>query len=178
MYIDSYTPLQAEWIRRLRSGDYVQATGSLREIIKYSEDIKEPIEFAYCCLGVACETVRDSDLPDDQKPKVTGNTDYDNEGGIMPPSVYRAMGIKPVELTSVSTTGNPPIDVGFVLHYRDANDPWRSMISLTELNDCVDAEGNHLFTFAMIADVIEYFADQLFIVPANPHGFLFDGDVR
>ena len=42
--------LKAKWISALRSGDYVQGTGMLRQDV---EDKDKP--HAFCCLGVLCD---------------------------------------------------------------------------------------------------------------------------
>lgn len=168
MYIENYTPLQAQWIANLRSGDYKQAQGALKDVIGCykGNDTIEPI-IGYCCLGVACETVVNSDLPDYLKPDTIKNEfAYDGEGGVMPYSVYIALNIQTGIMADNNSRGNPIIDIGFPLRDRDSKHQMLTRLSLTELNDSVEeldgGSFRHKFTFSMIADVIEYFADQIF----------------
>jgi hypothetical protein len=78
-----------EWTRRLRSGDYVQGTGSLRRVV---DD-----QVRYCCLGVLCEVARDRgvvELVSDEDSYRDGyrSVELPAEGaynGVLPPSVAR-----------------------------------------------------------------------------------------
>lgn len=45
----------AEWVRKLRSGEFRQTTGSLKKEAQMADPDDRPL---HCCLGVACE-----DLP-------------------------------------------------------------------------------------------------------------------
>lgn len=47
---------RAKWIEALRSGKYKQAKGQLRVLFDEAEGIKS---FGYCCLGVACDVLKD-----------------------------------------------------------------------------------------------------------------------
>lgn len=52
--------LRAEWIRRLRSGDYKQGVGALHR--RFLALFREPAHDAFCCLGVACHMLKDKGL--------------------------------------------------------------------------------------------------------------------
>jgi len=47
---------KAEWLRRLRSGEYDQTSGQLKA--EYGSNV------SYCCLGVACEMAREDGVGD------------------------------------------------------------------------------------------------------------------
>ena len=46
---------QKAWIKALRSGEYHQATGSLRQTLRLEDPFETKNVAGYCCLGVACE---------------------------------------------------------------------------------------------------------------------------
>lgn len=68
------TDFKAKWVKALRSGDYDQATGSLR----LKEDTHE---FSYCCLGVLCD-VAGADWSGDI-PKIDGEFLEDRDESLL-----------------------------------------------------------------------------------------------
>jgi len=48
-------PRQKQWVDALRSGKFVQGTGSLQSFVGKDAE--------YCCLGVACKVAEESDIP-------------------------------------------------------------------------------------------------------------------
>jgi hypothetical protein len=55
--------IQAAWVRALRSGEYKQGRGTLKQ------------NDCFCCLGVLCK-VLDIDFDDSESPKVDHNAAY------------------------------------------------------------------------------------------------------
>jgi hypothetical protein len=121
--------VKAEWLTALRSGDYVQGVGALRYV---SHAIgKKP---KHCCLGVLEDI-----CPLRKWVHNDFTTDLDGvsnlEGGVLSPTVRNWSGIG-------SRTGH--ILLGTDSEGSNVNE------GLTDLND------SGLFTFDMIADIIEY----------------------
>lgn len=50
--------IKTEWIKRLKSGDYVQG----QERLKRTMEFKGQPECSYCCLGVLCDILQDKGL--------------------------------------------------------------------------------------------------------------------
>lgn len=48
-----------QWVKALRNGEYEQGKNNLRS--ELSPGIDSPVEYQYCCLGVACDLSRLSD---------------------------------------------------------------------------------------------------------------------
>jgi hypothetical protein len=165
--------LARRWAAELRSGSYVRGKGKLTQIV-------DGIDYD-CCLGVACKMyVRDVD-PDYprriRRPLAIGIVvEYGDatHGGShtmnIPGAVQQWLGARNVSgaIQHVFMAAHPHVDSGEHVLQRsddwkrvekvmgDANRPYdqhRYMpLKLTSLND----DG---FTFAQIADVIEYFWD-------------------
>ena len=77
-----YTPAQQaehrkQWVQALRSDDYVQATGKLRD------------RDAFCCLGVACEISGLGEWDEDNV--------YLGVGASLPPAVRDWLGLREAE---------------------------------------------------------------------------------
>ena len=91
--------IKAEWVRRLKSGDYKQT------IEGYLKIEKVPGQFEYCCLGVLCEIAQDNGiLYQKDTPGVAGNGIYSvfsfNEGvAYLPEAVRNWAGLHSTEGT-------------------------------------------------------------------------------
>ena len=72
---------RAEWVRRLRSGDYKQGRGQLRN----KND-------RYCCLGVLCEMAAEVGVVN-ARPLRYG-WDYGGSVGTLPPAVREWSGVR------------------------------------------------------------------------------------
>lgn len=79
------TPAQL-WVERLRSGDYKQARGALRE------------NGAYCCLGVACDLYKEVVGKGEWYAQEDGRDDFvvygDGGDGTLPPEVCEWLGLR------------------------------------------------------------------------------------
>ena len=115
-----------EWVKRLRSGDYKQGTGQLRNTGENS----------YCCLGVLCEIAVEAgivkvDTEPDSNTAVYYDNDADRQDMTLPDTVQEWAG---------TNSPNPPVN-----ERETVNGP---RASLAELND-----GG--YTFEQIASIIE-----------------------
>jgi hypothetical protein len=121
-----------EWVRRLRSGDYVQGTGSLRRV---RDDVVH-----YCCLGVLCEVAREAGVVE-LNDELGGYRSVESPGegtynGVLPPAVARWAGL-------VNDDGHV-----------DGVDPTVRGLTLSTWNDRGDT-GRSRASFARVADLIE-----------------------
>lgn len=75
---------QKEWVAALRSGKYVQASGSLRK------------DDGYCCLGVACDLSGQGEWQ--KEPWSSGSTykawHFDHESTMLPDAVMDWLGMR------------------------------------------------------------------------------------
>lgn len=122
--------VRAEWVRRLRSGDYLQGTGELRSSTDVDGDAR------YCCLGVLCEVARDRGVVSYDRTTFGYRSTVDpREGsydGVLPPAVQAWAGL---------------------LHLGEhAADPLVQTVTLSCWNDGTQVERR---SFAWIADAIE-----------------------
>lgn len=119
------------WLDALRSGDYKQGTGQLRD---YNDN--------YCCLGVLCDVVR-------KKRKIKGFTGAyfqyrENEHyGFPPKKLLESIGILEDNIASDGMYGNHSEEATIIITYKGKR------ASLSELND--DFE----LSFKKIANIIE-----------------------
>ena len=97
--------VKAEWVRRLRSGDYVQGRGFLRS--KGYDGIPD----RYCCLGVLCEIAVEAGVID--SPEATAGSHMykygevgDGEVSGLPRSVREWAGISEDSGRLVETPGS------------------------------------------------------------------------
>lgn len=122
--------VKAKWLAALRSGDYAQAKGSLKDDLY--EDENNPTEatsVGYCCLGVLCELARqEGGVLTSISKSFSGIYNYDGESGLLPFSVQQWSGLN---------------DSSPEYQNEDGEYIW-----LTDLND----NGK---TFAELADIIE-----------------------
>ena len=125
------------WVKALRSGEYEQGRGYLQHDGKF------------CCLGVLCEVMIDSDMPLDRQ----------GHYNIINGEKHKIMHYGSVELGR-DQSATLPIEV---MKWSDwslssINGAIRfgdEITTLTALNDSGE------FTFNQIADVIEYFYEDL-----------------
>jgi len=91
--------VRAEWVRRLRSGDYPQTRGALRRTTKgqYDSDVS-PV--GYCCLGVLCDFAVGSGIieQEDGDDRIY----YDGEGTYLPSPVMAWAGVTKTEESTMS----------------------------------------------------------------------------
>ena len=123
--------IKAEWVRRLRSGDYVQATGTLGV----------PVSNQRCCLGVLC------DIAVEQGVIAAPRPDRDTESGDLV-LIYGGMSdVLPMEVRDWAglSSCNPEV------HWPDEYSGRDYRRDISDANDCY-------LDFAQIADLIE---DQL-----------------
>lgn len=84
--------VRAEWVRRLRSGDYRQGTGELRTTTDVDDDVR------YCCLGVLCEVARDRGIVSYDRTTLgyrsTADPREGSYGGVLPPVVRAWAGLR------------------------------------------------------------------------------------
>ena len=117
--------IKAKWLEALRSGEYAQAKGALKDDL----DPDDPTKVGYCCLGVLCELARqEGGVLNSVSKSFTGTYNYDGESGLLPYSVQRWSGLN---------------DSSPEYQNEDGEYIW-----LTDLND----NGK---TFAELADIIE-----------------------
>lgn len=76
-------PLQAEWIRCLRSKEWKQGRNFL------CAETESGV--SYCCLGVACEVAAANGVEVKQERRDGGIWDFDSRDGALPSSVRLAM---------------------------------------------------------------------------------------
>jgi hypothetical protein len=94
------TDVKAEWLTRLRSGDYQQAHGALNRVEAFSSGNGA----GYCCLGVLCEVLVDTPLGaivgwrgQEGRIKLFGPLDGlpgTGSGVVLPDSVRHAIGLE------------------------------------------------------------------------------------
>jgi hypothetical protein len=123
--------IKLKWVEALRSGDYAQAKGSLKDDL----DPDDPTKIGYCCLGVLCElAVQEGGIINSVRKSSTGTYYYDEESGLLPYSVQQWAGFE---------TASPEFAVT-----NDLTGDYEEYHWLTDLND----NGK---TFAEMADLIE-----------------------
>ncbi len=114
-----------KWLTALRSGEYDQATGKLRELNDNGDVV------GYCCLGVACE--------------ISGLGTWEGEdylvNGVMDPEVVGLLPVAVREWLGFDTS-NPALDV-------PEDEDETAYSSATEAND------DYGLSFGEIADAIE-----------------------
>lgn len=71
--------VKEKWLAALRSGDYVQGTGTMRRIPDDGPD-------RFCCLGVLCEVAITEGVAV-RREQVVGRYAYDGRVGFLPDSV-------------------------------------------------------------------------------------------
>jgi hypothetical protein len=128
--------IAAEWVKRLRSGEYPQTTGSLEHVENSYSVQSGQRQVGYCCLGVLSLMASEEGIVE-RWVTAYGDVYYGTEGtfqtysaAALPEAVQEWSGIK----TAVGERSTPEGD-------------WKS--SLSDLND------GQKKTFAEIADVIE-----------------------
>ena len=130
---------RAKLVAALRSGEFLQSSGSLTRIER-SCDTEEPESVSHCCLGVACEMMLREEGPD---ALVVGEHQsgrfYDNESGVLPEHTREWLGF---------TTRNGRFTTAGMPH-REVVPGFLPDASLIYLNDTLR------MPFAQIADVIE-----------------------
>lgn len=120
--------VKALWVTALRSGEYGQADGSLREVDTNN----------FCCLGVLCDVAVKAGVPVEvrvQDDRVT----YDGEPDFLPESVREWAGLD---------DANPRV------RYMASNglgNPVEMVETLSSVNDDYENDG----TFGCIPDLIE-----------------------
>lgn len=125
--------IKAKWVAALRSGDYQQGYGQLREM-------PDPVtgKRGHCCLGVLCDVldgvyietgVVDFGSPDDTC--IFNGDDATITGSAIPGGLWQAVGLE---------RNDPAVDI----QAEDETSPWR----LSQLNDS-------RYTFGEIATLIE-----------------------
>lgn len=130
------------WVAALRSGDYVQGTGYLHEVVDGRS--------FYCCLGVLCDlALREGVVERTRRPIGSGlahehacyhyGLGNDRAEGVLPPPVIRWAGL-----------GNVDDYDGF-----DGDDPVVEGVALTSWNDGALECGRAPRSFAEIADALE-----------------------
>ena len=79
--------LKARWTTKLRSGEYLQGKGALRQRAEERD--------LFCCLGVLCEiAVDEGAVHRSEKPGAIGwHYSYDEEGGVLPIGLEEWSGI-------------------------------------------------------------------------------------
>lgn len=75
------------WVAALRSGDFMQTTGTLA--IQLDEN-----EWGYCCLGVACEVAMAHGVPLDVEIKPNKTVTYDRSTSILPVQACEFFGLE------------------------------------------------------------------------------------
>lgn len=124
----------AQWTAALRSGEYEQGRDFLRDGNRF------------CCLGVACDILSDNGEGEWRPSYKDGSLSHfhinnQSDSGVLPSRVQ--------EYLDMTAAGEFDLHEG--MYHDSETDRWIShRTALTELND----DG---FTFAQIADVIEYF---------------------
>jgi hypothetical protein len=121
--------IKDEWVSRLRSGDYEQTTGQLRDE-----------ENGRCCLGVLCDIYAEQN-EDGEWVDATFSTKTDSDKKVLPSSVVKWANLKNYQGADL------PLDDTHV----EKGGPGK--FSLSMLNDGLQNVRRH--TFDEIADLIE-----------------------
>lgn len=132
-----------KWIAALRSGQYTQGTGTLRN------DKNQ-----YCCLGVACEVAIGSGVELDVKLPDPGGSAYWYYGdmaGTLPPEVQRWLGVDQDDIKF----GDPEL-----VQNEHGGYSYNGPLSAIHANDTLN------WSFSRIADQLE----QVFIPVAASNG--------
>lgn len=150
-----------EWVAALRSGEYEQARGALKEYREFDPSRGEFGEYVnlekgrFCCLGVLCDLAERKGIVKG-KPDVLGSTVmFDGTGGLPPLSVENWAGIPAWEVTMPDGLAQPQVepepcsDDGCQVCEPAPWLPPQKRIGLATLND------NHEWNFNEIADIIE-----------------------
>lgn len=137
---------KALWLEALRSGDYLQAKGILKgERWHYEDDSDEGTKFlGHCCLGVLSEIAppecgKFETEPFDSQAWAFRQPDGPAETGLLPETVRDWSGVEGA--TGRVVVGTYQHELGYEASLE---------VTLAELNDAFG------FTFAQIADVVEY----------------------
>lgn len=111
--------LAQKWVEALRSGEFSQTRGCLRD------------GEGHCCLGVACELF----VPESEKDTSQSLTYYMNAGGKLPDAVMQALGLR-------THGGNFQNWLGRSTSLAERND---SGATFEEIADIIEAEPEGLF---------------------------------
>jgi hypothetical protein len=152
------TEIIKEWVAALRSGEYEQGQGTLKQVREFNnakgeygdwEELEKP---RFCCLGVLCDLAEQEGITKAAVPAGGSTAAYEEMQGLPPESVENWAGIKEWE---VAWPGEiPPLSVepecapGCEM-CADMNLPPAKRIGLASLND------NQGWNFNQIADAIE-----------------------
>lgn len=134
-----------KWIEALRSGIYTQANGALRKPrgpipAEYTTKFND---YAYCCLGVACELFceeKERELDADADDIHYDSTDIWYDNSLLPEDVQKWLGI---------TNSNPYLTDKFWTHPAYNSETEILTRSASSWNDDIKAD------FNKIADLIE-----------------------
>lgn len=113
--------IKAEWVRRLRSEEYLQTQGRLREVGDHGQPD------SYCCLGVLCEYAVDAGVipPAVASPWLGGSMQYgdqsDTSTSDLPDTVKRWADLDNPEV-SINYPGNDEADVADYYDLATVND--------------------------------------------------------
>jgi hypothetical protein len=125
--------IKKRWTDALRSGEYEQGKGGLREN-------------TYCCLGVLCEIAREDGIGDwDERSEATGyafSCTEDSDGAHLPEEVWRWAGISFIPEDEVVNGGDPVLEIsesGSTLSCVSANDTYG--LSFEEIADLIENGG-------------------------------------
>lgn len=114
------------WVNALRSGEYKQHTGSL----------KDPDTNSFCCLGVLCDLHRKRRKTATWKFNSSyGSTDYMNNSGALPAKVIKWAGL------------DKDVESGKILA--------PASVYIVKNNESLIRKNDYGGTFAQIADIIE-----------------------
>ena len=102
--------IKDKWVAALRSGEYPQTTGSLRD------------EEGYCCLGVLCDL-----LKDDNEEWIKSERAYNilNDCGLLP--------VKIQELAGMESTEGVFFEVGLELNLAELNDEGSTFVDIANI---------------------------------------------
>lgn len=120
-------PLQAEWIKRLRSGDFTQGKTCLK--------VQAEFGCEYCCLGIACEVAIDSGIELDvrQRGEPDGVFYFNGRTASLPNNVKESMRFR----------GEYGADIQYQNPLSSLNDQGKQF---SEIADIVCADPNQYFT--------------------------------
>lgn len=130
---------KAKLVAALRSGGYTQTQGRLTD------------GESYCCYGVAC-VLGGAERRQGDVPKLIY---FDDRWDNLPRTIWEWLGLPSEDFND--NDGRVYIPV----YPTDSPELWKhrrtdqEVVALDSLNDRVDADGNHIFPFSRIADLIE-----------------------
>lgn len=105
--------IKSKWVAALRSGDYVQGAGGLKQL---TDGVVQ-----HCCLGVLCEVLGTrQELPEESSVWLFGEEE-ETDHGYLPQSVERSTGIDGVTQRQLATKNDTGSSFAEIADYIEEN---------------------------------------------------------